>query len=394
MPTEAMHRTSEVQEKAPSMATQLTKEDIHSSETEAVPHLPHPVHEQERVQTMPTIIEHADVHSDATVADVPRPAGQQKSKRLEEQHGTVPPAQKHIEPPLKEVQLQSEHTILTYPPARTSSRGRPIWMMLIGSVLTLILVAGAAAAYIYSRSGNNPNGTALSLHASATATATYTKNSKNANPATQQTSGDISKLPGPPAGIQGVGSRLYGTTKPGKDCDTQGGQWSNSSNAKLTCNQSTLDLTNTGPDQPAATFLNQLSGNQAIPDAYIIQADVSSQSQFGVFFHSKPGAQPAGYAFIIDPVQNIWTLYYYDPTQGGKQIRLATTPLQTKIQGTVTMDVAVSATNHFTLYINGVSQTQNANGTYDSAGGSIGLLTGSGASATFKNLSLYTYNGY
>jgi hypothetical protein len=270
--------------------------------------------------------------------------------------------------------------------------------MIVVGVLLLLLIGGGAATYIQGQQGQSASrtrgNTTAVVHPKVTQTAITNHATPKNTPHAKPTVNNNTPLPGPFPGVAGIGSQLYGTTKPGKDCDTRGGQWSNTDNARLVCNQDALELTNTGSkgNQLASTFLTHLPNNQAIPDTYVVQTQVTlksnSQGPFGIAFYDQSGTQSTSYAFIIDPSTNTWTANYYNK---GQIQPLHTQSLQTQLAGTVTVDVVVSGNNYY-LYINGMQQGMATSG-YGNTSGNMGLVVAPGADVTFQNTLLYTNIG-
>ncbi len=386
----------------PAMSTMLMKDTSHSTRTEESPQLP--FRQPEHVQVAANFA----AHSDATVADVPvlaeplklEPASEQPvpspaTIKPEDLPSTEKPGRIQTELPVQPIQVE-QHTVQVAPtpPAQSRRSIRPIWMILAGSALILILFGGGVAAYIHGQPTiTTPNKIVITPNPTAKQTAITNRATPISTPQVQPTTSGNTQLPGPFPGVAGIGSQIYGTAKPGKDCDTRGGQWSNSDNARLVCSQDALELTNTGSqgNQLAGTFLNHLPGNQSIPATYVVQTQATlksnSQGPFGIIFYNQSG-QSTSYAFIIDPSTNTWTANYYH--KGQTQL-IHTQALQTQIEGTVTIDVVVSGNNYY-LYINGTQQGT-ANSGYGNTTGSIGLVVEPGADVAFKNILLYTNIG-
>lgn len=398
-PTEAGQKTPTTRERDPAMSTILMKDAAQSTQSEEL--LDVPLQQPEHVQAVPGFA----AYSDATMADAPAVARPLRLQPISEQPAvdTTPEELSSKETPGHSIQtsVQStqaeQQTIQTapVPPARPRSRIRPHWMSLIGGALLLLLIGGGVATYIQGQTSSH-------THSNNTATprpkATPTTISNRATPVNtpraKPTVNNNAPLPSPVPGVAGIGSQLYGTTKAGKDCDTRGGQWSNTDNARLVCSQDALELTNTGSkgNQLAGTFLTHLPGNQAMPGTYVIQTQVtlksSSQGPFGIAFYDQSGTQSTSYAFLIDPSTNTWTANYYNK---GQVQRLHSQSLQTQIVDTATVDVVVSGNNYY-LYINGTPQGMATSG-YGNTSGNIGLVAEPGADVAFKNTLLYTNIG-
>ena len=389
MPTQASYKTSEANEQAAALSTMLMKDGAHSKETEEPAHLS--VKQQEHIQALQTSEPDFSAYTDATVADAPTPAKLLKAQQGE--HSTKQPEYIHKEPPVQQQSQQAQIAQFTQaPPVRSRGGRRPIWMIIGGIALVLVILGGGMAAYIQGQSANS-NHSGQATIAKATQKAINDLATKTSIPPVQPTAGADTPLPGPYPGVAGVGSKIYGTARPGKDCDTQHAQWENLGSAHLACGNDALELTNTGSngDQLAGTYLSALPGNQSMPNKYVVQTQATlkpnSHGAFGIVFYNQPGTR---YAFIIDPVAKVWAANYYD---NNKINNLTEISLQAKIEGTITIDVVASG-DTFNLYINGIKESQRANSDFGNTSGNFGLVVAPGADVTFKNTVLYTYNGY
>ncbi len=385
MPTETGYKAPETEERDPAISTMLMKGDTHSKATEEPIHLS--VRQQEHIQALQAAeaMPNFSAYTDATVADAQIPAKRQQP--------TEKPGHLQTELPIQQ-QVRLAQTTHVAPTQPKKSTRQPLWMIIAGSVFILVLIGGGMFAYIQGQSANS-NHNRQTANTTATQKAISEKATKANTPQAQPTTNNNSQLPGPYTGVAGIGSRIYGTSIPGKGCDKQNGQWNISNNARLTCNKDSSELTSTGSNgnQPAGIFLTSLPGNQNMPGTYVVQTQVASKPNsygaFGISFYNQSGSQPTSYAFIINPTANTWTLKYYDST-----VHVFTTqPLQTKIEGTVTIDVVASGSN-FDLYINGTKETSTAHSDYGNTSGNFGLVVEPGADVTFKNTLLYANSGY
>ncbi|HLZ61183.1 MAG TPA: serine/threonine-protein kinase [Ktedonosporobacter sp.] len=237
-----------------------------------------------------------------------------------------------------------------------------IGMMLLGSLLTLLLVVGGFAWYLKPWITNqmNPTPTAITLRPTA---------------ATQ--------VPLPGAAIP-AGPLLYGSASPGANCDKQGDKWSNTSGAHVTCGTNVTTITNTGTDQAEGSILEALPAGKALPQDFIIQAQVdlnATHGEFGVFFRTQAGPPLTSYIFLINPAAGTWRVTASDGTQIVPPL-----PLQGKMSGTITIDVRVQGQGP-DFYINGVRQ-----GGTEGLGittGAFGLAVRGGATMVVKNLEIY-----
>jgi len=245
------------------------------------------------------------------------------------------------------------------------------WMMLIGSLLTLVLVVGGFVAYL----NLTPKGT------------THTTSIAKTSPTVKGTTTKPQPFT-PPTPLVSAGSVLYGTALPGPTCDAQGGQWSKQSGVSVTCPTSGTQLTNGSAGKTAGIFLDKLPNGQSVPDNYVLQVQVSTsagtQGNFGVFFRNQPGSPTGAYAFLLN-TGGTWEGNLYDQRSGS-----VNTPVSLKVQGkmaeTFTVDVVVQGST-YNFYFNGKWQGTTESAQYTS--GNLGLVADSGTSVTFKNLAIY-----
>ncbi|GAC1360101.1 MAG: hypothetical protein PVSMB5_29340 [Ktedonobacteraceae bacterium] len=402
LPTVSSSKSIEGKEQDTMLSTMLMNETTHATADEVM-------RASEAQQKQVPVVPDFSAYSDATVADVPKPA-ELPNVRHQVARPVVQPIQQPDREPFTEppegppVELAVPVPQMQFPPAQTSPAAptlhtqrragiRPLWLTIAGGMLVVILLGGGVAAYIQGQAHSTTQRAEKPVAAATQVIQKIDVNSptKVNTPQVQLTVNANPQLPGPHAGVVGIGPRIYGTGKPGKDCDTQGAQWSNSDNAKLVCAQNELEIASTGSqgNQFAGTFLNTLPGNQSFPATYVVQTEATlksgSQGQFGIVFYRHTGDQATNYAFIIDPASGTWTANYYD---ANGQHMLHTQALQTRIEGTVTIDLVIAGSN-FYLYINGTREGA-ANTGFGNTNGSFGLLVQPGADVAFKNTLLYT----
>lgn len=400
------------------------QEDAHEAATEISTDLAAQL-EKEQVASLPTVVAHSDEVAERPPAEA---QGAQNvvatppvKKRQEKRSATPPPA-KRATPPVTPAppepvrrdmaptrrEVESPQVLLrqeavrevppaqqgaaappgpgrreadpTYPPSRSHAGCQSVWMMLIGSLLTLAIVAGGFAAYLRWMPVNQSK-----TPSTATITAT-----KPANKATPTPSVAVSQKPGtlPNAAIS-AGTRLYGTALPGKACDTQGGQWSTTSGATVKCNATNVLVTGDGSGTPVGTVLDKIPGTQ-LPNNYIVQVQVDVNANptgsFGVFFLTQPGSAPLNsYAFLVNS-SGSWNFDSLDDTAGGVTPLATQQPLEDRVAGTLTIDVVVQS-GEFTFYVNGHHAGVGGSARYTS--GNVGLAVSGGSQVSFKNLAVY-----
>ncbi|GCE12712.1 serine/threonine-protein kinase [Tengunoibacter tsumagoiensis] len=365
------------QKQVQAIPTVLMNEDasLHSSETEAAPRLQTA---REKLTTHPTMI----TDPRATVVkprEVPNPSQEGEVRRFEQVASPAPRIQ---------------------PRARAGCQSAS--MMLVGSILTLILVAGALAAYLHygvsdrTATTNQHNGTPQTQK-TPQSTPQVTRSSTPTTPLSQEPSG----LPAPTTNgaqvfVGTIGSMLYGTSLPGGTCDKQGGTWSQKQNATLQCTSNGTVLHNTANNTLAGTFLSNLPQQQKIPENFVLQVQVTvnpgSHGQFGVYFHNQPGEQNQGaYSYLVNPEARTSQTYTYADDTGsarGLSTSYPFNPPQTD-SSTITIEVIVS-NGVYNCYINQNWQGYATSDQYK--GGDIGLAADAGTNVTFKNLAIYTLN--
>ena len=318
----------------------------------------------------PTLLYHEDFHSDATEAAppivVPDPVMPVQPPPVPA-HAAATVASPIVERPAKPVAVPPDRS---YQPAVPRKRFQSMGMMLLGSILTLLLIAGSLVAYVHFQPPAKPTG--------------------HLTPTPQASSTPIARTPTPlPNPLVPVGSLLYGTTHPGPgaQCDTQGGQWSSSSGIKVTCGTNGTDMANTG-GSIAGMILKTLASGKQIPNSYVLQVQATvnptSHGDFGVFFRHQTDAPLGTFAFIVN-TDNTWKANVYDSRTGGVNT-LVGLPVQGKVEGTITIDIIVQGSS-FTFYINHVVQGYADSGLY--TGGTLGLAADAGTDVSFKNLAIY-----
>jgi serine/threonine protein kinase len=345
----------------------------------------------EPLSALPTVDIHdaaLDIHGAATMKEQIQPVPEQQAAAAATQHKAVALAAQPEQPvandqagavSISEVPTRPE-TLQSWKPepqrgGQYARASRPtgyqsLGMMLLGSLLTLVLVAAGFAAYLhFEPQFRLASGTEPKPHVIST-------------PGTHRPE----KLPPP---LIPAGQLLYGTALPGPTCDTRGGHWSNTADARVQCGATSTALVNTDSSHLAGAFLDTLPGGKPVPSDYVLQVQVSaapnSHGAFGVFFRNQPGAQQGTYSFLLNPA-GTWGAYTYDNTSGNAS-PLVTRPLQANINGVVTIDIIVQG-NTFTFYVNGVEQGYAQSEAYP--GGTLGLAADAGADVFFKNLAIYS----
>ena len=243
---------------------------------------------------------------------------------------------------------------------------QPLWMMLLGGTLAMLLIIGGAATYLHFLSGN-----------SAVQTSTLSGTITPTSQAGQQL----------PTALLPVGELLYGVHLPA--CDAQQTLWSKSTNAMVSCGTSATELFNTSSSYLAGTFLDKFPNGYGIPDDYVLEVQVSegsnSQGGFGVFFRNQPGLIHQGtFSFLVFPRGRWETSVYNDHT--GKRTLLFGDQVTTPLDGLITIDIVVHG-SRFTFYLNGHKQGEASSSFYPS--GTIGLAADTGADVFFRNLAIY-----
>lgn len=306
-----------------------------------------------------------------TVVEIPHnaPAQNKQARRDEPAMQPVRLAQQQA--------LQSEQAANAFREEASTKRkgGLPVPMMLLGGLLVLILIVGGSVAYLsFSRSSRQQTGT----------TQTGTPVAKS-SPQSHITPTPVSIK----AAIPGAGSMLYGTTIPGSGtgCDTQGGKWTSTSGANISCSANGMTLDNRSGSQPTAVFLQTLKDGQQFPGSYVIQAQVTiTNGNFGIVFLSQP-AQNLTFAWMLDQGNNTGQVNSYTNGMGSPSSVTSPIPIsQGNMAKTVTVDVTVQG-NSSHLYVNG-SGFPNTSGLGGSSG-TLGLMADAGASVTFKDVAIY-----
>jgi len=371
----------------PTLSANLMHPDddkFHNAETAANPHLP-----QEAL--VPNIAS-ASTPEAVTVADLQPPVKPNPiaidNPELEIQSEKAKPA-KHLQKDEQLLARQFSQQATVQSQSRMTHH--PLRRVLIASFLILFVIGGSLATYQYfktvqdGQSGTHTNPPQVQVVKKQTSTSTPTP----------QTQAPPPVLPAPPSTVS-VGQMIYGTASPSSPCDKQGGQWSTSQDASVTCTADGAQITAKPnmADLATGTFLDQLPHGAQMPNDFIIQTQVTvnpnSQGKFGIYFRSQPGDHQKSYLFLIDQQSATWTIYYYHTDPNGYQPlnqTPVTTLLSSPVQGTVTIDLQISGTS-YNVFINGKSlDGASSSAWYPS--GAIGLAVGQGANVTFKNVAIY-----
>lgn len=289
------------------------------------------------------------------------------------------------EPELQPVRLAQQQTAHTEQAADAFQKtadskrkgGAPLPMMLLGGLLIIALIAGGSVAYLNFGRSHKPQ---------TDTTHTGTAVAKS-SPQSHITPTPVNIK----ANLEGAGQQLYGTTipGPGATCDTQGGKWTSTSDANISCGANGMTLDNRLGNQPTAVFLQTMKNGQQFPGGYVIQTQVtvnSGSGNFGIFFLSQPD-QNLKFAWMLNKNNNTGQVYSY--TNGTSSASFVTGPItisQNSMGTTMTVDVTVQG-NSSHLYVNG-SGYPNAGGLGGSSG-TLGLMADAGANVTFKNVAVY-----
>ena len=217
-----------------------------------------------------------------------------------------------------------------------------------------------------------------------------------ANPTAQPTADPTS---GTSAPLVPVGARLYTSQLLDSACPGVGGAWGQNTNARVTCDETTTELSNSLPptiSYLAGMFLDRLPDGSGIPNNYVLQCKVTqgpgSQGDFGVLFRSQPGHREGSYAFLINPNNDTWHAIVYDDVSGlptyfvNGQFSVASST-------SLTIDIILRE-NTFTFYVNGVSLGRFHGPSSPSyASGNIGFAVSTSTVALFSQLALYALPG-
>jgi serine/threonine protein kinase len=296
-----------------------------------------------------------------------------------------------VEHPDNDEQLQirsfsQQATIRT----RFGTKSQPLRTVLIASFLILFIV-GSLATYQHLRPTSSGQGdTKTKLPQTQVAQMPAHTNTPTPQPQVPQI-----VLPTPPSSIS-VGQMIYGTNLPSSPCDKQGGQWTNASDASVTCTADGAQITakQNMTSFVTGTFLEQMPHGAQMPSDFIIQTQVTvnpnSPGKFGIYFRSQPNDPQKSYLFLIDQQSATWTIYYYHSDTNAYEAlnqTPVTTLLPNPVQGTVTIDLQISG-NSYNVFINGKS-LDGAVSTAWYPSGTIGLAVSQGANVIFKNVAIY-----
>jgi serine/threonine protein kinase len=260
------------------------------------------------------------------------------------------------------------------------SRIQPIWMIVIGGFLTLLIIGGGLAAYLHSLSPAQPVSSTPNSGGTATAIthATETPSSQYPTPTA------IPPTPAIPAG-----ALLYSASSPLSACDKQGGHWTETS-IPVTCNPDGSKMANKSGRLVVAN-LDQLPDNQSPwpRQDFIVQVDVTinpnSQGAFGIDF--QPNDKSQGYfAYLLDQSGN-WAFKHYD-TQGNVIDTLVPGQLLSPVPMKLTLDIRIVGTEYH-FFVNGRDTQGHAAIGSQYIKKIVGLAVDTNADITFSNLAIY-----
>ncbi len=363
---------------------------FHNAETEENPHLPR---EAARPNNASTSLPEA-----VTVADpLPPVKPQMAIGNLEpgiqssEEQPPLPAQERPAKHQHRNEQLQAHQfnqQAIIGPRSRPASQ--PIRTVFIASFLFLLIIGGSLATYQYFKTASS--GSRATNTNTKPPQIPVVKKQTSASTPSPQPSQNV--LPTPPSTVP-HGSMIYGTALP-SSCDKQGGQWSTSQDASVTCTTDGAQVSDNGSTNSLATgtFLEQLPNGTPMPNDFTIQAQVTvnpnSHGSFGIYFRSQPSDHQKAYLFLIDQDAATWTIYYKDPNTN-VYAPLNPNPVPTLLHstsGTITIDLQVQS-NNYGVFINGANLQGAFSGPWYSSG-RIGLAVGPGANVTFKNIAIYT----
>lgn len=270
------------------------------------------------------------------------------------------------------------------PQQDSQTRLQPIWKMLIGGFLALLIIVGGLTTYTHLL----PTGTTPKHETTPISDATSTASSQNQTPTVAPS----------PVAIQPAiqaGTQIYGTQQPFTNCDKQGGHWSNTSNAQVTCNSGGSQIVNTS-GHLVTVNLNQLPTNQypGLGENFIVQVQINinanSQGTFGVDLAPQTDNNAQQYfAYMLNGSGTIHTFNQYD-NQGNVLNTVMTTgqPISS-VSIPLTLDIRVTGTS-YAFFINGKDTADRAETGSQYIDRIIGLAVDANANVTFSNFAIYT----
>jgi serine/threonine protein kinase len=275
------------------------------------------------------------------------------------------------------------------PAQSTSFRFQSIRMILLVSLLVLLIVGGGFATYQHLLPNQLGSSTTKS-EATATAISQVGKTPSPQDQTPVATSPPVAISAAIPAGRQ-----IYGTSSPFSACDKQGGHWTKTSDARVTCNSDGSKMVNTSGHLVVAN-LDRLLGNQS-PSSnqnFIVQVQVTinsdSHGAFGIDFLPQTGDNSGGYfAYLLDQSGGR-TFNHYDD-QGNVRDTLLPSgqpPTSVSTNTKLTLDIRVTGTG-YAFYINGNDTIDRAETGSQYANRIIGLAVGPQADVTFSNFAIY-----
>ncbi len=281
----------------------------------------------------------------------------------------------------------------TLPPTRrTHSRFQPIWMMLIGSLVTLLLIGGGLAAYLHVL----PTRSALSTAQSNKGAKTVIAHNVTATSSSQQTpEATTPPTATAPRAAIAAGALIYGTPYPFDTCDQQGGHWT-ASDAHVTCSTDGSQMSNTS-GHLAVINLDKLAGDQMSwpGQNFIVQVQVNinanSSGAFGIDFQPQTSDNSQEYFAYMLNASGQWTFNHYD-AQGDVMDSLVSEqlppPFSISTTTKLTIDIRVTGTD-YAFFINGTDTTGSAETGPQYISKIVGLAVDTNTNVTFSNFAIY-----
>jgi serine/threonine protein kinase len=285
-----------------------------------------------------------------------------------------------------------------FSPLAQRLHSQPAWMRIIGSFLIVLFIGGGFAAFLHilptqsasptQKSGVTPIAHVSTQHQVQTPRPSPHPQTPTPTPSPQHPT----PTPTPPPVISAAipaGELLYSTRTPFSACDKQGGHWTDTSDARVTCNSDGSEIVNTSGHLAIAN-LDQLVGNQSpwSCQSCIVQVQATvnpnSQGAFGIDFQTD-GTQEY-FAYVLNPPDN-WAFNYYN-ISGGFTNTLIASQFLSSVSRQLTIDIRVEGT-FYKFYVNGVDTTGRAITGSQYSNKIVGLAVGTNADITFSNLAIF-----
>lgn len=269
------------------------------------------------------------------------------------------------------------------------------WLLFISLLLAIALVIGGVLVGILLNKGeknsaNGINSASTAPHSSATLPTSNPVNlvTPTARPASTLTP-TVAQTNVIPRGNTIYYTATPGASNSGKPCDGGNEQWANYNSPILTCQPTSVMISNPGTSLAGTLLLSLPKNAGSYPSNYVVEAQLqqasTSHSDFGIYFRNQPGDASGICTFLLHP-DGSWSSYVYD-NRTGAPTQIASGGSVGNAYSLMTIDV-VAIGAQFTFYVNGNKVSSVHDTTYLT--GTVGIAIEAGGTIFANNFYLYS----